>query len=194
MWRLNPPAIDIPQLYEKCIEGIRDEELLERLQLALPTIQQFGTAYVQAATAGQLHMFPPALTVEDVTTTEMSWVYDNRMVRSNSPGRTAYDQIMSAPINSRCPLCGHRRVSTLDHHLPKSRYAAFTILPFNLVPACKDCNGSKLHLVPSGPEQSTLHPYFDDVESGRWLKFLLMSRNLSPCGSGQILQRHGRRP
>lgn len=60
-------------------------------------------------------------------------------------------------------------VSTLDHHLPKSHYPVLAVTPVNLVPACGDCNKAKLASLPRRPNEETLHPYFDDVESARWL-------------------------
>jgi hypothetical protein len=173
MWKVNPPIIDFCQLYRECIEGVRDEDLRHRLELALPSVQQSCLGYEHAAAAGELHLLLPSDMVDQVGRNEMSWVYDNRMVRLSSPGRRAYDHLLTAPINKRCPLCGHRRVSTLDHHLPQSRYAAFTVFPLNLVPACKDCNKSKLNFVPTQIGESTLHPYFDDVEASRWLKSIV---------------------
>ena len=70
-------------------------------------------------------------------------VYDGRMAAQGSPGRTIYDAIKLASPNGLCPLCGQRVVATLDHYLPKSRYAALAVNPANLIPACSDCNKAK---------------------------------------------------
>jgi hypothetical protein len=32
-----------------------------------------------------------------------------------------------------------------------------------------DCNKAKASTVPTTPEDSTLHPYFDDIDTHRWL-------------------------
>jgi 5-methylcytosine-specific restriction endonuclease McrA len=57
----------------------------------------------------------------------------------------------------RCPYCGITAVSDLDHHLPKSAYAALAIYPRNLVPSCHECNKIKHAAAPS------LHAYHVEV-------------------------------
>jgi hypothetical protein len=41
--------------------------------------------------------------------------------------------------------------------------------PYNLLPACADCNWLKRDLMPASASEATLHPYFDDVDSAPWL-------------------------
>ena len=61
---------------------------------------------------------------------------------------------------------------TLDHHLPKSAYSAVAVNPANLVPACSDCNKTKLASI-----YSTIHPYFDEIENDRWLYARVLERS-----------------
>jgi hypothetical protein len=100
-----------------------------------------------------------------VSTEEMIRVYDWRMAAQGSPGRAIYDAIMVGSPNGICPLCGQGVVKTLDHYLPKSRYAALAVNPANLIPACSDCNKAKSNAV-----ADTLHPYYDDIEHEPWLR------------------------
>lgn len=95
---------------------------------------------------------------------EMAWLYDNRMVGKSAPGRPVYNAIRNASPQGRCPLCGHRDVTTVDHYLPKSAYAALAVNPANLIPACGDCNHMK-----SSVTRDILHPYYDNAEKDRWL-------------------------
>lgn len=92
------------------------------------------------------------------------------MAKKGSPGRDIYDELISAPAQGRCPLCGHRLVTTLDHHLPKVHYPALAVAPLNLVPSCGDCNKAKLASIPRNAEDVSLHPYFDDIDDERWLR------------------------
>ncbi|MFJ4518444.1 HNH endonuclease [Streptomyces sp. NPDC088816] len=105
-----------------------------------------------------------------MTTQEMIAVYTNRMAKKQAAGRPIYDDLILAAKDGRCPLCGQRPVSTLDHHLPKTLYPALAVDPLNLVPSCADCNKLKLDVTPRSSEEETLHPYFDDVEHDSWLK------------------------
>ena len=60
---------------------------------------------------------------------------------------------------------------TLDHYLPKGKYPLFSILPHNLVPACRDCNTGKLSTTAVAIGEQSLHPYYDHSTfiSDQWL-------------------------
>jgi hypothetical protein len=100
----------------------------------------------------------------------MKRLYAGQFVPKTKSARSLYDQILAAPKFSVCPLCGHRTVSTLDHYLAKTKHPALAITPANLVPACADCNKTKLASQPNSAVDQTLHPYFDDVEGAKWLR------------------------
>lgn len=97
------------------------------------------------------------------TTADFVWLYDNRLVRS-APGQVYY-RSMRDSNGGRCALCNIRGASTLDHHLLKTLHPIFAVSPDNLVPACKDCNTTKL-----ASTVATLNPYFDDLGTGVWLE------------------------
>lgn len=89
--------------------------------------------------------------------------------RQGSRARRFYDRLKTAAPNDIYPLCGQRVVKTLDHYLPKASYPTYALTPLNLVPACSDCNKSKLDRQPADAGDQTLHPYFDDVDDVAWL-------------------------
>jgi hypothetical protein len=80
-----------------------------------------------------------------------------------------YNELIAAPAQGRCPLCGQREVTTLDHHLPKAHYPALVVAPLNLVPSCSDCSKAKLDNIPQEAVDITLYPYFDNIDGRRWL-------------------------
>jgi hypothetical protein len=171
MWSLQAPAITAEVAFESSISRVRDADLKRRLQQIVPDIIAASRAYDAAAKVTELHLVPVVASIRNlVSSREMSAVYDYRMAKSGSPGRTIYDAILSAPKHGRCPLCGHRIVSTLDHHLPKSSYPALAVAPLNLVPACADCNKSKLDVRPATSSVETIHPYFDELGAEVWLQ------------------------
>ncbi|NNN37649.1 HNH endonuclease [Streptomyces sp. S3(2020)] len=94
-------------------------------------------------------------------------VYTQRMAKVGRPGRAIYDELKMAAVV--CPLCGHREVTTLDHHLPKSMFPLLAVTPSNLVPCCSECNRTKRSTAPREAEEQTLHPYFDNIDDERWL-------------------------
>ncbi|TGA97710.1 hypothetical protein E4665_11460 [Sporolactobacillus shoreae] len=73
-------------------------------------------------------------------------VYTQKMVPKSQLGRPYYDLFLSLPPNEKCPYCGQKKVSTLDHFLPKSVYTPLIVTPTNLVPSCKDCNTEKYYI------------------------------------------------
>lgn len=173
MRNLDKPPHDPSEVFLTCISRVRNQELRTRLEAVEPQIAAAARAFDTAATNAQLHTIPTQTMVGErvqVTKDEMVGVYDGRMVPKESPGRHIYDEIIMAPAQGRCPLCGHRDVTTLDHHLPKVHFPALAVVPLNLVPACSVCNKVKLEVVPRSQEEQTLHPYYDDVETDRWLE------------------------
>ena len=169
MWRLPAPTRTAAWTYEQCIRGVQNEDLRDRLDASSPDIVTASDAFQAAAQSGTLATYPRAANVGQVTGGELSWVYTNRFARAKSPGRVVYDEIKSAAVNGRCPMCGHRQVATLDHYLPKASFPALCVTPENLIPACSDCNKQKLDAIPVNADEVMLHPYFDDVESQPWL-------------------------
>lgn len=43
----------------------------------------------------------------------------------------------------KCPLCGERYITELDHYVPREIYPEFSIHCLNLIPLCHDCNHQK---------------------------------------------------
>src|SRR5258708_7182739 len=99
----------------------------------------------------------------------MVTTYTGRMVAKSQPGRPIYDRLIAGSAGGRCPLCGLGHVSTLDHHLPKAEYPVLAVSPANLIPSCNWCQGAKDGSYPASANDQTLHPYFDNVDGGRWL-------------------------
>ena len=164
------PAFGAKQTYAQCISRVRNGDLKARLEGIMDNVVEAGTQYSIHAQDGALHRVTRSDTIGGVVTKkEIVNVYDGRMARKGSPGRSIYDAIKALPEFGICPLCYHGTVSTLDHVLPKSLFSILSVTPDNLVGACRDCNANKLSIAPTGPENAPLHPYFDDVSGERWL-------------------------
>ncbi|EMS0914357.1 HNH endonuclease [Salmonella enterica] len=164
----NDSALDV---FQVCIDRIRDEDLKRRLIACSQEIQDSSIEFDAKASNAQLHTILSKDNIATVVTAnEMKAVYTNRMAKKLAPGRIFYDKLMSLPDHGRCPLCSQRVVSTLDHYLPKAHFPSLAVSPFNLIPACQDCNKTKSEDIPSCSEEETLHPYYDDVEAFVWVK------------------------
>jgi hypothetical protein len=171
MWKLEKPTMTSRQTYLACISRVRNAALRTRLGLITTDIVRASAEFESAASKARLHTLVTTNTVGgQVTKDEMSDVYTLRMAKMTGPGRSIYDELLAAPAHGRCPLCGQRTVSTLDHHLPKAYFPALAVAPPNLVPACSDCNKAKMDSLPETSEEETFHPYFDDIENDVWLR------------------------
>jgi hypothetical protein len=168
--RLPKPTEDAGEVYLTCISNFRDPELKKRLTQCTDAVQAASKEFELKVVITQLHTIAATESVGGlVTTKEMEKVYTQKMAKKGAPGRVFYDKLLAAPAHGRCPLCGQRTVSTLDHHLPKTHYPVFAVLPVNLVPACADCNKVKLALQPKSGDEETIHPYFDNIDRDLWL-------------------------
>lgn len=99
----------------------------------------------------------------------MIYLYENKLVKSKE-GKKYYDFLKGNTRFGKCPYCGHERVETLDHYLPKSNYPIFSITPLNLIPACFSCNHKKLDEDINRYDEMVIHPYYDDFSRIKWLK------------------------
>lgn len=169
--RKLPKPTDKPEVvFATCISKVRNSNLKLRLMSCEQEIIEDSRAFNRHAMTNTLHLIAEKNVIGNgVSKEEMEKVYTGRMVNKNSPGRMFYDKLITTPKNGICPLCGHRVVQTLDHHLPKAHHPSLVVTPTNLVPSCSDCNKSKLNSRPSSPDEEPLHPYFDDIEDDRWL-------------------------
>jgi hypothetical protein len=139
----------------------------QRLLNCAQTIGDAGVAYLAAAGTRSFYALPASLQPLDASDEELGAVYGRCMTPKKAPGRRIYDIIRNS--QQTCPHCGQGIVKTLDHYLPKTRYRHLSVLPDNLVPCCHDCNNAKLEAYPLSAPEQTFHPYFDDVQTEKWL-------------------------
>ncbi len=171
MRALPKPADDAQAVFLLCISRVTSVALKGRLISISGDIHAAADIFDACSAAGTAYTLVPEDGVAGVVTTkEMVAVYDQRMARDGAPGRSIYERLLAAPPMETCPLCGQRTVSTLDHHLPKTKFPALAVTPTNLVPACKDCNKAKDARIAGTADEQTLHPYYDDIDGDRWLR------------------------
>lgn len=170
MWKIDKPNLTAGDTFDTCIAGLRDADLKNRMEAVRHHVVAAEAAFDAAANGRSLHTIAGAATIANtVNAKEMATLYDRHMARENSRGRSLYDELMIAAPDDRCPFCGHRTVSTLDHSLGKARHPALAVTPINLVPSCKDCNHTKGTDDPASQADQYLNAYYDDVTGLEWL-------------------------
>lgn len=148
---------------------VRKPALRAQLRAVRPVVETEAADYDAKAADKQLYQKQPHGQIGAVSRDKMVKVYTLRMVPKTSTGRPIYNEIMLAPVNGRCPLCGIGTVNTLDHYLPKTHFPVYSVTPNNLVPVCNWCQGEKSEYYPTTEGEQLLHPYFDDVDNEVWL-------------------------
>jgi hypothetical protein len=170
MWPLPLPGQTARETYLLCISRIADEPIKQRMAGYEDIVALAAEIYEDEARDAALYTLGAAdfSPLSPLDRSELIKVYTNRMVKEGAPGRPVYDALKLAA--KRCPLCGHRSVTTLDHYLPKTLYTLLCVTPANLVPACSDCNKAKSDSSFFVAADQPLHPYFDNVDQDEWLK------------------------
>ncbi len=178
MQKIDKPDLNKIDIYNTCCSSIRSHKEQEDLKNYLYIYLLNGISYDYESCHGHLYKLQSIskpvinhknfIEYEDIQD-NLKKLYSQQMVPKEKLARKYYDKLLSlAPLN-RCPYCGIGQVSTLDHYLPKTKFPIFSVLPYNLVASCKDCNTGKLDSYATTQNKQTLHPYYDDFTSEQWL-------------------------
>lgn len=178
MLPLPLPDIDHEATYEVARERFIDPAYVDRLEAGQDEVMNRGVDYDIKGKAGSLHSITQEGGVAPhLQDGDMQRLYKQGLLRRGSDARKIYEKIkLSSPFRI-CPFCLHRSVKTLDHYLPKEGFGAYSVLPNNLVPCCRDCNTEKLTFNPVEYSESLLHPYYDHVDHLSWLGCEISLRN-----------------
>lgn len=168
MKSLPLPTFSVLDVFRRCYQGRQDADLVARMAGVESGIDACDRLFqVAAAHSNVRSLVQASFKFSNVTDAELIANYTERLVGSTGEARVVYDKIRSS--SAMCVLCGARTVSTLDHHLPKTKYPALSVNPFNLIPACFECNKVKSSDVPRNEFEEPLHPYYENIETVRWL-------------------------
>ncbi|MEU5323654.1 HNH endonuclease signature motif containing protein [Streptomyces sp. NPDC021056] len=169
MWHLDPPNITARDSYVTCVSSTQEAERRQLLLDATDAVTNAGDRFRVAAAAQTLHdLAESQFTVPGIGNRDaVKWAYTNGM--RTEAGSVIYDQLMDAPEDERCPMCGYGEVYQLDHVMPKVKFPALCVDPLNLVPACSNCNHIKGQVSPRSIETTPLHPYLDQIDHETWL-------------------------
>jgi hypothetical protein len=168
---LPKPAFTTAGVYSTCISTVTDPTEKQNYMAIGSEVAAAAAVFDQAIQSLNMHNMPKATPVAaPVSDTMLKALYIYRMLhKRNTAARAIYDAMIASAPGGLCPLCSVGFASTLDHYAPKSAHPMLAVVPLNLVPACGDCNRGKLASLPSSPNDHTLHPYYDDVDTVTWL-------------------------
>ncbi len=178
------PKRSAKSVYETCVRGVSGPALQARLLGASAAIEGADQLYQMEAARCRYDLVAKDQTPAGVTRELMIRLYDDHLVPRRSRGRAIYEEIRAGAPHSKCPSCGQRTVSQLDHFLPKTSYPNLALTPSNLVPSCADCNKAKLNYHPTCVEDTLIHPYFDCLDGLPWLEAVVIETTPSALRFG----------
>jgi hypothetical protein len=212
--KIDAPTHDPLVVYDICVNAVGDPALqktyIENRSHVGDTVDAFNNATVSATWVNLPRVGRGKFDTKiagTLTKKHFLDLYNDSMVAKEGPARNIYDTIFVCS-GGWCPFCGGiGHVKTLDHYLPKSNFPAYSILPVNLVPCCRDCNTGKSNSSGTGIHEQTLHPYLDDTKyfDERWISAVVSKTNpivmtfrCSPppswsCSDQQRVQQHFKR-
>lgn len=177
MRNLKPPVLKAAVVFEDCVRNVGNPAKRADFAKAKSRFVSAESDYLHAA---QNHvLYQMSLSNEEngeilfgsLTKADIKSLYSAQMVPASKVARQHYDKLIISSPQRKCPFCGFGRATTLDHFLNKSDYPWLSIVPMNLVPACKDCNHGKGTSRAEFASDQTIHPYFESAElsAEQWL-------------------------
>jgi hypothetical protein len=178
MRKIIKPTIDIKQIVNDCILNMTDLALKAEIVRTISQIESAEIEYNLKKGTNELFQITRGTEISAIVTKKvLKEMYSDRFSKKGNAARKHYDLLILSAPNSRCPLCGVRLATTLDHNLPKSKYALLSVSALNLIPSCTDCNKGKLADFPRASNDETIHPYYDDLENLKWLSCRVLEVN-----------------
>ncbi len=169
MKKLDYPLYEFEDVLETCASGMRQVNVRTDFRSIIPQLVDLGLQYEELIENGELYSFPrtenltrTTVVIPPLTKSKLVNLYENNLRNKEKPARSIYESLL-ASTNEKCPFCGDiGHPKNLDHFLPLAHYPQFSVMPVNLIPACRDCNmGEKGDDFADQAEDQILHPYLD---------------------------------
>lgn len=169
MKKIPFPEYGFEDVLNTCAEGMGQRNRKATFKATIPNFVTIGSRYQQLGEDGVLFSYPRVATpirdtvvVAPLTKANLVNLYEGNLRNKDKPARSIYENLL-ASTNEKCPFCGdigHPR--NLDHFLPLAHFPQFSVMPINLIPACRDCNmGEKGDDFALNASDQILHPYLD---------------------------------
>ncbi|MCJ8351388.1 HNH endonuclease signature motif containing protein [Moritella sp.] len=169
MKQLTEPKYTFKDVLNSCAEGMKQKNIKSAFQKNIPHVVTMGHRYKELGSKGCLFSYPKTknitkntIVVGELTKKKLVNLYVLNLRNKEKPARKLYEKLM-ASTDEKCPFCGDIGVpKNLDHFLPLAHFPQFSVMPINLIPACRDCNmGEKGDAFAIQADKQILHPYLD---------------------------------
>jgi 5-methylcytosine-specific restriction endonuclease McrA len=167
MKRLKLPPFSELELYDACIAEMVPESRTsftvsrEDMKFAASDFIARSATRTWCQLPRARHGHKEDIVVGALSKGSLMELYDEGVVKSKGLPRTIYDEILVAALGL-CPYCADiGDAKTLDHYLPKAKFPGLSVHPYNLIPACRDCNTDAGAGFPMSEELQPINPYLD---------------------------------
>lgn len=169
MKRLPFPDYAFEDVLNTCADGMGLVNIKATFRATIPDFVAIGGRYQQLGEDGVLFSYPRienlttnTVVLAPLTKAKLVNLYKGNLRNKEKPARRIYESLL-ASTNEKCPFCGDiGQPRNLDHFLPLAYFPQFSVMPINLIPACRDCNmGEKGDDFALNASDQILHPYLD---------------------------------
>lgn len=175
MIKLAKPQIDVGEIIDDCTLDMRNGIRKKHIEDSKIEIVNLCKEYDELAEDQRFDRIKMVdKTKANADKDDLLYLYTGLFSKKEKTARKYYDQLILTPEHGKCPFCCQRLVNTLDHYLPKSKYPMLSIVPFNLIPVCSNCNKEKLDEVSLDKRSMIIHPYYEDFDDDIWIKAMLI--------------------
>lgn len=169
MWQIRPPEVEVAEIANNSVSKVRDKNLSGRVKASIRLLEKNNDRFMASTKELRTHEIDASsYEVSNVRDEEFRWLYTQQLAKPTGGARNEYNEILANALFELCSYCQHGQATTLDHFIPKSWLAQLAIDPWNLVPACQQCNKKLLDTRPDSAAKQMFHPYCEGVSS-RWL-------------------------
>ncbi|MGA5310454.1 HNH endonuclease [Micromonospora taraxaci] len=156
---MTKPGRDAAADYDLAVDKRRRLAVKETLRRCRSRVLEAYTTYDQ-----NLGVASKVVALDLKLAAKVALKENYRLTFTDAPLASIREEAFEATFRGLCPLCGKGEVSELDHYLPKSLYPEFSMLSWNLVPACERCNDIKSNVVGVTVDEGRFfHVFYDKV-------------------------------
>lgn len=152
--------------FELIVNSKKDEEMKNCLLNLKVYIEDYYIEYVNKCVTNDLHNLMPHYNgrLDNIRENEKNCLL--HCYKSTNDLSEMKKKIMENQDNETmgfCQYCGINSPNSFDHYAPKEKFPEYCILPKNLIPCCRECNGKKSSIWIQYGNRKIINFYYDKI-------------------------------
>lgn len=146
-------------LFDQALDAKEDPDLVNTLDAMRPQLNITYALFGNHFSTNTLEVLVADYVCADVAPElDKLYLYGSATIRSF---KTRIELAQPKSIRYVCQYCTLNHHDTFDHFLPQSEFPEFGVHPFNLLPACSNCNRRKSSIWRNNGQRTGLNLYID---------------------------------